>query len=1162
MSKFLSVFLTIIFVLQSCVMAQIAPGEIKITVNLRNPTLENVFENIEKQTPLTFYYKNNVVEINRPISIPLVNITVDKAMKLIFAGKYVKWIYEGDSAVLILKAEKAVEPIANPVLPDPKVLFPLPSAKLSGQVVNAEGNPIANASVFLKDMQKGAITNNKGRFNFKDLPHNAVVTLFISSLGYERKECKVVVGQTPVQLFLDSSIEEMHTVEVFAAGYENIPREKVTGSFAILEKERFNEQVGTDVLSRLPAIANGLSSMPPGIKSTGIRMMIRGLSTFGGSMDPLIMVDDFPYNGDLQDINPNDVERISILKDAAATAILGTTAGNGVVLITTKKGKYNQPLRVMVNANFTVSEKPDLFSIKAMSAGDLVDAEKYFFENGYYDERVPYPAYASFTPVVSILLKERQGELSGPEAAEKLDRLRNRDVRNDMGKYFYRRELRQQYAIQASWGTEKHHSLFSAGFDNNRSVLNEQYRRYTMRVPHAFKVNNKLELITNLFFTQSERKSGAPAFTSFKPGELPIYTELINESGKQLPIYTFNNYREGFIDTLGGGKLLDWRYYPLEDYKHTIRKTDIREMNAELGVKYKFLKELLLTVKCRYQYQKTESSLLQDRNSYYTRNLINSFSQIDYSQKKVRHIVPLGGIQEITNNQQYGRDLRGQLDFNKEFNKHAISTMAGAQINEVVTRGNTFTNYGYDEDTYSNAGVDFINAYPHFITGITDNIPGIPTQHKTSILFISTYIKTSYTYNNRYNFTISGRRDATNIFGVHTNDKWKPLWSSGLNWIISNEPFYHVGQLPYLKLRFTYGRSGNVDPKKVAITTIRYEGQNTALNTPFARIDNWYDPLLRWEQVSMLNAGLDFRMKKGRLYGSIEFYRKSMTDLYGESIVDVTTGLGRDIITRNTGKMRGKGMDVELNSINIEGKFKWSSNLIVNMNKDEIIKIRDKEKPEPALMGGAAVGLKGYPVYAYFAYRSGGLDHITGDPQGYLHGSLSKAYSTILDNTNWSDLTYVGGLLPIVSGSLGNSFSWNGLTLTARITCKLGYYFRKTSINYEHLRSLLKGHADYAERWQQPGDELFTTVPSAKYADAKDRDLFYTLSSALAVKGDHIRLQYIHLSYDLKTPRPVELYAVLDNVGVLWKANKEDIDPDYPEMKAPASFSAGIRVFF
>lgn len=223
-----------------------------------------------------------------------------------------------------------------------------------------------------------------------------------------------------------------------------------------------------------------------------------------------------------------------------------------------------------------------------------------------------------------------------------------------------------------------------------------------------------------------------------------------------------------------------------------------------------------------------------------------------------------------------------------------------------------------------------------------------------------------------------------------------------------------------------------------------------------------------------------------------------------------------------------------------------------------------------AITGGSFIRLPGYPPFAYFALASPGLDE-QGDPLGYLNKQPSKDYAAIFAQTKFNEVIYKGSLVPEITGAIGNTITWKNLSLTAQITYKLRYVFRRESINYGALTGTLAGHADYAKRWQKPGDEKTTTIPAFVYPANNLRDLFYQQSEVLVEKGDHFRLQYINLSYGIDKPilkklpiERIECYAVISNLGILWRANKKHLDPDYTDRTVPPSksFSIGMRVQF
>ena len=318
----------------------------------------------------------------------------------------------------------------------------------------------------------------------------------------------------------------------------------------------------------------------------------------------------------------------------------------------------------------------------------------------------------------------------------------------------------------------------------------------------------------------------------------------------------------------------------------------------------------------------------------------------------------------------------------------------------------------------------------------------------------------------------------------------------------------------------------------------------------------------------MWNAALEYALLGKRIYGSIEYYYKTTKGLYDNVPTDPTAGLQRSTIIRNVGTMIGKGWDIEVNSINIAGKFQWTTQLIVNSFNNKLTH-RTIQLTAPSLVGGGVT--PEYSAYSYFAYGWAGLDPVTGSPRGFVNKDMSSDYPTILSGEYPAqDLTYIGSVVPTVFGSLGNTFSWKGFSLTARIVYKLNYYFKRPTISYVNLVNNKQSHPDYYLRWKAPGDELITDVPSFIYPADSRRDAFYQSSEVLATRGDHFRLQYINLRYRWSAKvgqrlpfRDASFYCNINNVGLLWKANDQGLDPDDPTgFRTPRTYSFGIQFTF
>lgn len=1045
--------------------------------------------------------------------------------------------------------------------------------QIKGRVVDAVNNqPMPNASIVLKGGGASAMSLANGSFSLNVKESKGV--LIVSYVGYRAQAYNYQLPKDSLVLLkMVLADTGMQTVTV-STGYQKIPKERSTGSFVQLNENLINQQFSTDVISRLESIANGLSV---GRKTTGGngQLLIRGLSTINGPKTPLIVVDNFPYEGDIDNINPNDIESITLLKDAAAASIWGTRAGNGVIVITTKKAGLNKPLSVKLAMGFSITEKPDLWYRPVMSSAEVIETEQFLFSRGYRFADTASPTRPPFTPVYELLFRHRRGQISTDQLNAQLNVLKQQDLRNDFTNYMYQKAIARQYSLQMSAGSQHMAWLLSAGVDDNSSELAATYKRANFRIENTYQPIKGLTFNTSLYYTHSVSKSGKIAYTDLTTirGGVAPYISLVNADGTAAAVD--KDYRRTYIDTAGGGKLLDWNYYPLTDYRHNQQTNTIADLLVNLQLNYQINKALSAELKYQYEQQASNGVLIRDQGSYFTRDYINRFTQINRANGTVINKVPLGGIANFNNASLKVQRLRYQLNFQKQWGQHAVNALLGGDIANIVDERNTNRVYGYDNDLLTVARVDFATTQPTFITGSNSFIDqGVDF---SSILnrTVSLFSNAGYSYKEKYLLNLSVRRDASNNFGVNTNNRWTPLSSVGLGWNLYKESFYKSKWLPYLKLRATYGVSGNVDPSLTAITTIAYSTINPFTGTTSARPDRFANPELRWEKSRQLNIGIDFKTAKGIVTGSVEWYRKTGIDLYAPALIDYTAGLALPTITKNVASMRSNGIDIDLTVRLLQRRnFQWQMQWNINTNTDVVTDYFLLNTNASSFVGDGVgiAGVLGKPVYSIFRYAWGGLDPNNGNPRGILNKQISTDYSAIQGSgTKIEDLAYFGSVFPRWFGSMGQSFKYKGFALDVRFMFKLGYHFTRTSINYTALFNGATGHSDFSNRWQQPGDELLTNVPSLQYPLVNARETFYNASEVLVEKGDHIRLQYITFSYQLpstlfpKLPlKNMQLYMNANNLGIVWRANKKQLDPDYFNFSfpPPRNIAFGVRCNF
>ena len=872
-------------------------------------------------------------------------------------------------------------------------------AGVSGKINDAGNNAALPLSSVSAIKSKTATTcDSKGTFTLRITIFPD--TLVVSRTGYQQQK---VVVKKPMESFvivLQPEFAQLEDVTI-NTGYQKLKPNETNGSFVVVDNKSLNEQVGTNILQRLSGVTSSLlfntGKTNPNPQNT-TNISIRGLSTINGPLDPLIVVDNFIYEGNINNINPNDVENVTVLKDAAAASIWGARAGNGVIVITTKKARFNQKMQVDFNSDVIVSSKPDLYYLPQIASSDYIDVEQFLFGKGYYDSRITSTSRPALTPAVEVMLAKRNGLISAADSAQQINALKKLDSRDQYTKYFYRDAVTQQYSINLRGGSQNMSWLVSGTYDRNANSLRSTYNKANIRIENTFRPIKNLTINVGVYYTASKSVSGMPAYGNADAinGSTSVpYLQFADANGNA--IATTNIYRNSYTDTAGGGKLLNWKYYPLDDWKHNVATNSLNEMLANIGLRYQLLKGLSLDLKYQYQKQRSVTENLADTQSFSARNMINLFSQINYQTGVVSYIVPLGSILTRNSAELFSQNFRGQLSYDREWNgMHKLLVLAGMETRETGNTVGADTYYGYNADPLHYTNVDLVNYYPTFITGSTSQISGSNAMSRTNYRFASFFSNAAYVYKGRYILSGSLREDGSNLFGANTNDKWKPLWSAGLGWELSREGFYKTKWLPYLKLSATMGYSGNVDVTKTALP-VATVGTDRTTGLPFIRVNSLNNPDLKWEQAYQSNLRLEFSSAKNAVSGSIEYYHKKGTDLYGLTPYDYTAWGGSSTITKNVASMSGNGVDITLQTKNIDKAFKWNTALLFSYNTSKTTQYYSAlANPIAGMVGGGTSinPVVGEPLYSIVAFKWGGLD-ANGNPQGI--SGQNKKYRLYID---------------------------------------------------------------------------------------------------------------------------------------------------------------------
>lgn len=1057
------------------------------------------------------------------------------------------------------------------------ISFPtLMAGQIRGRVYSNETSvPVVGATVQLLRSGHSAITDQQGDFYILNV--GSPDTLRVTFIGYEPFQIPVDEKKDkPIVIYLqglDGAIEE---IEILSTGFYQLPKERATGSFSHVNNELLNRSMGSNILQRLDGVVSGLQFVSPnGTDAADIR--VRGLATINSDASPLVILDNFPYEGDINAINPHDIESVTVLKDAAAASIWGARAGNGVIVLTSKKGVEGRA-NYTVNTSAMLGDKPNLMTSRNWLPSDVVmDIEREKYElGGFYtptNRQTAFPAY------VEMLIARDNGSLEEAEFRRQEETLRNADIREDAMKYLYRQSLLQQYALNMNGASSKNSYLFSTTYDRNRSyIVGNEDNRLGIRLQNSYKPRENLEITAGVWFIDRNKKDNGLTLADLSSSSLDVllspYSRLVDEEGN--PMAIIKSYRQAYTDQMQANGFLDWNYRPLDEMRYADNSNRDQEYRVNGILNYRPISGM--NVQGSYQFIQSdgERSILYHKDSYYVRDVVNQFRQADGSL-----VIPHEAIlHHSASTRAHTHSGRLQLDYEKDLSQFGdIVLLAGGEIREFVQ--NTYPGYrlyNYNEDLLiGNMQYNYNQRYAVNPTG-TALIPRPSVTRRRFIdRYLSYYGNLNYRFKERYMLSSSMRWDGSNLFGVKANQKGVPLWSIGGSWMLSEEGFYSVNWAPYLKVRTTFGSSGNVNKTVSAYPTIFYNSFDEQTGLLPALVRSVGNPSLQWEKVEVLNTAIDFGLFNGRITGNVEFYVKNAKNLIGAGFLPPNTGviLGGSAERSNQvnyANLQTKGWDVELTSINIKGQFEWKSILLASHAKNKITNYFAQENrplqeffrtPSSPIVGRSRDVLHAIPWY--------GLSPETGEMLMYLGGEQYTDYQTYYNSLSQDDLINMGVMVPPLFGSLRNNFSYKGIDVSIMLTWKGGHVFRRSSMAPGAWRYASAYHQDYLERWQKPGDELRTNVP-AKLWDVHDNSTgVYHHAEVLVENAGHIRVQDLNFSYRLPGNRLTQIgvksariYGYCRNLGILWKANRLNIDPDYhnAEFVAPRTMALGLQLDF
>lgn len=1158
----------------------------QISLSEKNAPLSKVISIIQRQSGYSFFYKHKLIE-NINVSAELHNVTLQQALDNILANQYLTYEVIGKTVVIKQKEKSLIDKLTD-ILAVPFMI--------SGKVTDSIGTPLAGAAISIRGKTNVAVTNNSGEFR---ISVEAGDQLIISYVGYKPAWVTVPPNSSPNVPYLNITLHQVSIKlqeVVVSTGYQTLNKERTTGAFGKPDMQTFVDRTGSnDFVSRLDGLIPGLTVLAGpthvttnqnGNGASQQQSVIRGKSSISLPLNPLYVVDGVQVT-DFSAINPDDVADITVLKDAAATAIWGAKAANGVIVIVTKKGG-NHKIKFNYSGYFNYQGKPNFDYVyrHELTSSQYIQAAKETFDP------VTYP-YASLStsfvaPHETILYNQNQGLISASQANKSLDSLAAISNKSQVENIWFRNAYTMQHTVSASGGNSTYDFYSSLSYtDNNSSTIDAKNNAYRIFLSQSITPNRwmKISLTTSLNNTVSSNARPISIGANFIPYQL-----FQDANG--------NNIKLNYVQGLTAATRADYQarsrinldYSPLDEINDGYTKVNNLTINTTADVTVKLWKGL--SFEGTYGYQKAPGTTISydDISEYSQRSELLSFTVAPTTTSTPVYYLPTTGGKYITaTNDQRNWTIRNQLLYNADprNGKDHLNIQLGQEAQEQLGRSDKTIMRGYNTATGSYTALNYASISTVFgavSSGYSQFTEKPYTHYELLTRYTSYFGLLSYEYNHKYVLDGSIRADHSNLFGDDVSGQKKPAYSIGGKWQIYKERFMkHVNWIEGLALRATYGVTGN-SPYVGAGTLVDILGAETNSTTGNALyVSQYANNKLLWETTHTFNVGIDYSILNRRINGSIDLYQKNTTDLLGP--VQLNPLAGTTSTQGNLGDLRNRGIEISLQSSNVQlQNFSWSTNFVLSYNNNKLLSYTN---PTATMLTDSyqlsSAYVVGYSTPSLFAYRFAGLDNL-GDPQIKLaNGTITKKNGA----ASASDLVYMGTTLPVFNGGLTNMLRYKQFSLAANMVYSLGAVMRR-DVNTIYTGRLTGSagsfsgniNADFANRWKVQGDETTTNIPSyvaSQGINSSRRNvLYYEDADINAVSASYIKLRDITLSYNI-APKilqalKISSFKLFVQAGnfMVWKANKYDIDPEYnigngisrPLPQYHHTYGAGINASF
>lgn len=1107
-----------IFTFVTCMQVSATGYGQKVTISESNVPLTKVFSEIKKQTGFTFTYLESTLSGTKKVSVNVKNVSIEQALGSCLKGLPLSFLII-DKTIVIRESSSLTEAQVTPVTIDVK-----------GVVVNEEKVPLEGITVTVKGTKIGMATNQKGEFEFKNIPEDAV--LVFTGVNIETFEVKVK-GRSLLLLTAKLKISKNEEINIISTGFQKIEKQKLIGAVSVISGDELkNTQVNgsfeKSLSGRIAGVYIRSNSGRPGESGT---VQIRGINTLTGNREPLWILDGMPLpTGEvssnvndlitrgLGNIPPEDIESITILKDATASAIYGSRAANGVIVVTTKQGHAGKDY-FTYSGRYSVSEMPQN-KFNFMNTNEKIEFEKSL----YSDFKDSYGGR-----MIGILNAVEKGNISEADGKKQEDILAQTNT--DWMKVIMRNAATQSHVISLSGGNTKTQYYASLNYLRSNGVLKtNKYENAGFNMKLSNYLRKNLLLRFNLYSTLKRNIEGQSAvdplvYASFaNPYEKPY-----NADGSYAADLTYVRTSSDVADPYSG-----YDHFNILNELNNNTKTDVYgNIRGQLGIEYKFLRNFRFIGTGVYNYS-TVNAMDESAPGTY-RSKVNNWMKFVFPD------IFTDGIPDAYNNgflkESNGRSaefsVRGSLEFNKNYEKHFVQALVAEEFG--ANKNYQFYNFNpvYYPDSRVAGYPDLYSYFPSTRLNLKA-LGGTGFVQQKSASFISA---ANYTYDNRYVFNASFRSDGVSILG--NANQFSPLWSAGVQWNAHNENFLkNSNTISRLVFHLGFGYRGSINNQ--GIYPFSYYNLNSAGSTYngvlYANSITYGNPVLKWEKKQNRDAGIELSLFKGRLNAEFNYFNEKVTNLIDE--VHVAASSGRSSAFENASSLQNIGFELALRAEIIKNKnFLWEITGNIASVHNKVLSTYYDDAPSQSIseLNFNTKFVKGYPVDSWFGLKYSGIDPNTGHVLAWAQKQImnqkdGNVFYTYEDKeidvtaTSYNDIVtqyrpyYLGSKQPDIYGGFQNRISYKNWEAFISFSYAsgnkiLGFNERYSTPNARSSDtkiSRLNRLTENENRWRSPGD--VTNIPAYYLYSNAFNSIFtnYDLES-----GSYLKCQSVSLSYRL-----------------------------------------------